>query len=50
MMWEMHYPFPYEDEIFVSMIAKLNDISSEIGFESYIKYHKKQQTTFRKKY
>jgi hypothetical protein len=40
-MWEINYPFPYEDDFFISMTAKLNGIPCEDRLESFTDHHKK---------
>ncbi len=39
-MWEIQYPFPYEDNVFLDNTVKLHSISAESALEKYTEYHK----------
>lgn len=40
-MWELNYPFPYEDDVFIKMTSELQGTSNESGLEPFMNYHKR---------
>ena len=43
MAWDLNYPFPYEDDVFINMTTELLRNSNEIEYDGLIYYHKKMK-------
>ena len=39
--WEINYPFPYEDNYFITLTKELSNVPKEQAFEIYVTYHQK---------